>query len=73
MLRKPLLSLLLALVLGAAFVVGLAQLFVLRYEVGDVYPPYSTLRADPLGTKALVDALGVLPHVEVRRNLNRLP
>jgi len=73
MLRRPLLSLLLALVLGAGFVVGLAQLFVLRYEVGDVYPPYSTLRADPLGTKALVDALAELPHVEVRRNFKPLP
>jgi hypothetical protein len=73
MLRKPLLSLFAALALIAVFVVGLVRLFVLRYEVGDVYPEYSTLRADPLGAKALVDALAQLPHVEVGRNFKPLP
>jgi hypothetical protein len=29
----------------------------MRYERGDVYPEYSTLRADPLGTRALYEAL----------------
>ncbi len=73
MLRKPLLSFLLALVLFVGFAVGLARLFILRYEVGDIYPPYSSLRADPLGTKAFADALDELPSVEVRRNFKRLP
>ena len=73
MLRKPLLCLLLALLLGGGFAYGLARLFILRYEVGDVYPPYSSLRADPLGTKALDDALDELPDVEVRRNFKPLP
>lgn len=72
MLRKPLLSLLLALLLGGGFSYGLVQLFVLRYEAGDVYPPYSSLRADPLGTKALAEALTDLPGVEVRRNFKPL-
>jgi hypothetical protein len=36
---------------------GLAQLFRLRFARGDVYPPYSSLRADPLGAKALHDGL----------------
>jgi hypothetical protein len=73
MLRKPLLSLFLALLLGIGFAYGLARLFILRYEIGDVYPPYSTLRADPLGTKALAEALDDLPNVEVRRNFKYLP
>lgn len=72
MLRKPLLSLLLAIVLGGGFAFGLAHLFILRYEVGDVYPAYSSLRADPLGTKALADALDELPGVEVSRNFRPL-
>jgi hypothetical protein len=55
------------------FVGGLARLFVLRYESGDVYPPYSSLRADPLGTKALAAALAELPGIEVGRNFKPLP
>lgn len=73
MLRKPLLSLLLAVFLGAVFVYGLTRLFLLRYEVGDMYPPYSSLRTDPLGTKAIADALDALPSVEVQRNFKPLP
>jgi hypothetical protein len=65
--------LLLALLLGAGFAYGLARLFVLRFEIGDVYPPYSSLRADPLGTKALAEALDELPEVELRRNFKPLP
>jgi hypothetical protein len=72
MLRKPLLSLLLAFVLAAIFIGGLAHLFNLRYEVGDIYPEYSSLRADPLGTKALSTALGELPGIEVRTNFKPL-
>ncbi|MEP6672647.1 MAG: DUF4350 domain-containing protein [Chthoniobacter sp.] len=73
MLRRPLLRMFLAVALAVAFVWGLAQLFVLRYQVGDIYPPYSSLRADPLGTKALATALDELPNVEVRRNFKPLP
>src|SRR5687768_5897030 len=72
MLRKPLLGLILAVLLGAGFVYGLTQLFLLRYATGDIYPPYSSLRADPLGTKALAEALNGLPKVEVRRNFQPL-
>ena len=73
MLRKPLLLLMLALLLAAAFVVGVAQLFILRYEKGDVYPPYSSLRADPLGAKGLYDALRQLPGLDLARNYKPLP
>ena len=43
------------LLLCAAVVVAtLVALLKLRFEAGDVYPPYSTLRADPLGAMALL-------------------
>jgi hypothetical protein len=72
MLRRSLLTLTLVLLLAAGFVFGIARLFVLRYEGGEVYPPYSTLRPDPLGAKALYEALDALPGVEVRRNFQPL-
>ena len=51
-----------------AFLLGVGQLFVLRFEKGDVYPAYSSLRADPLGAKAFFLALEKVPGVTVRRN-----
>jgi hypothetical protein len=53
-----------------AFVAGLAQLFRLRFEAGDIYPEYSSLRADPLGAKALYESLDKL--VAARRNYQPL-
>ncbi|MGB8170899.1 MAG: DUF4350 domain-containing protein [Chthoniobacteraceae bacterium] len=72
MLRKPLLTLTLALLLAVGFCYGLARLFTLRYESGDVYPPYSTMRADPLGAKGIYEAIQQLPNVETRRNFQPL-
>ncbi len=66
------LTALLAFLLAAALVYGVAQLFALRLEHGDVYPPYSTLRTDPLGAKAFYEALGELPGTDVRRNFRPL-
>lgn len=43
-------------------------MFVLRFETGDVYPPYSSLRPDPLGVKAFFQGLEALPGLEVERN-----
>lgn len=67
----------LALVLGATvFVAGVVYLFLLRFEAGDVYPRYSSLRADPLGTMALAESLAKLPGLTVRRDVSssgRLP
>jgi hypothetical protein len=61
----------LALVLGATlFAAGVVYLFMLRFEAGDVYPPYSSLRADPLGTMALAESLAKLPGLEVRRDVS---
>jgi hypothetical protein len=73
MLRKPLLLLMLGLLLAGAFVMGVAQLFELRYQKGDVYPPYSSLRADPLGVKGIYEALAELPGVNAERNYKPLP
>ncbi len=50
------------------FAIGLIQLFSLRFESGDVYPPYSSLRADPLGAKAFHDSLQRLDRISVQRN-----
>lgn len=56
----------------AAFDFGLMRLFELRYSAGDVYPPYSSLRADPLGAKVLHDALREVPGLSVSRNMQPL-
>jgi len=47
---------LLPLALGT-FLLGLGRLFQMRFAHGDIYPAYSSLRADPLGTKALFESL----------------
>ena len=47
---------------------GVARLFILRFETGDVYPAYSSLRSDPLGTRALYESLANLDNVRVKRN-----
>ncbi|HMP81950.1 MAG TPA: DUF4350 domain-containing protein [Verrucomicrobiota bacterium] len=73
--RKSL-PILLLVVCVALFVAGIVWLFNLRYEAGDVYPPYSSLRADPLGTMALYESLQKLDSVSVQRDFttqNRLP
>lgn len=40
---------------------GVAALYRLRISRGDVFPEYSSLRADPLGVRALHDAAALLP------------
>lgn len=60
----------------AVFTFGLVELFQLRFETGDVYPEYSSLRADPLGTMALYESLEKIPGISTRRDFttaNRLP
>jgi hypothetical protein len=65
--RVPLILILAVL---AGFAYGLFHLFDLRFETGDVYPPYSSLRADPFGAKALYDSLQTL--MDTRRNFRPL-
>ena len=55
-------------VVAITFMVLLYQVFLLRFEYGDVYPPYSSLRSDPLGTRVFYESLTTLPGLDVRRN-----
>ena len=55
-------SVLLLVLVAGAWVVARAPL-----ETGDAYPPYSSLRTDPLGAKALYESLQALPEVSVSR------
>jgi hypothetical protein len=71
--KRPswLLILLVIALAGGAFY-GFYKLLELRFESGDVYPPSSSLRNDPLGTKVLYDALADVPGVSVSRNYQAL-
>lgn len=59
-----------AVLLGSTL--ALWQLLELRLELGDAYPAYSSLRADPLGTRLLFDSLQAVPGVTATRNLRAL-
>jgi hypothetical protein len=54
----------------AALTYGLVQLLALRFESGDVYPEYSSLRSDPLGTMALYESIGKLEGFTAKRDLS---
>ena len=56
----------------ALFVVGVIQLFMLRFKAGDIYPPYSSLRSDPLGTKVFYASLQRFNELQVQRNFARM-
>ncbi|MEQ2006586.1 MAG: DUF4350 domain-containing protein [Limisphaerales bacterium] len=71
--RRANLMLALAAALLAAFAFGVAHLFQLRFDAGDIYPPYSSLRADPLGTRALLESLGAVPGVTATALFDPLP
>src|SRR5262245_413385 len=70
--KKERLWLMLLPLLVAVFGLGVGRLFQLRFETGDVYPPYSSFRADPLGTKALLQSLGNLRGITVQRYFKAL-
>jgi hypothetical protein len=62
--------------LVVCFAGGLWVLFALRFESGDVYPQYSSLRSDPLGVKVFFQALEQMPALSVERHfrsLSKLP
>ncbi len=52
------------------FLAGTLELFRLRFETGDMYPEYSSLRAGPLGTMVLYESLEKLPRIEVKRDFS---
>ncbi len=72
MFRFPRNIILLALICGILFVVGMVQLFLLRFEAGDIYPAYSSLRSDPLGSQALFESLQRIAPDSVHRNFRPL-
>ena len=45
------------------FVYGIVHLFILRFERGNMYPPYSSYRTDPLGSKIYYEALHNLDNI----------
>ena len=61
-----------ALACGLLFIAGLVQLLLLRFEAGDVYPAYSSLRSDPLGTQVLFESLGQVSPFPVQRSYTAL-
>jgi len=54
------------------FSMGLMRLFLLRFEAGDIYPPYSSLRSDPLGTQALFESLNRMPESSAKQNFRSM-
>lgn len=56
----------------AAFIYGVFELIDLRYDTGDVYPPYSSLRADPMGAEVFYESLENISGKRVSRNLEPL-
>ena len=61
---KKLIVFLSLLILAASLCYGVIRLFAIRLAQGDVYPAYSTLRTDGVGSKALHDSLAELMPVE---------
>ncbi len=55
-------------VLLLALLLGVIQLFLLRFQAGDIYPAYSSLRSDPLGTRAFYESLAKFDHLNIQRN-----
>ena len=60
------------LTLLVAVVIALGWLFKVRLGGGDVYPLYSSLRADALGTRALYEALAQIDGLQVERDYRPL-
>jgi len=55
-----------------AFLSGVGHLFVLRFQTGDVYPAYSSLRSDPLGARVLYESLENFDDINLGRNYHFL-
>ncbi len=55
-----------------AFGFGLYRLMALRFDAGDVFPAYSSLRSDPVGSKVLYQSFRRLPGARVERHFQPL-
>src|SRR5579863_3873579 len=56
-----------ACLLAAAFLWAALDLMGVRFATGDIYPEYSSLRSDAMGSKLLYDSLARLPGLSVSR------
>lgn len=59
-------------VLLAGTLAGVGYIFAMRLNRGDSFPPYSSLRADPLGTRLLFEGLSEMPGLRVSRSYEPL-
>ncbi len=57
-----------AVALAVMLVIGVGRLFMIRFQSGDIFPPYSSLRSDPLGTRVLYESLAACDGLTVERN-----
>jgi hypothetical protein len=55
-----------------AFLLALGRFVYFRFSSGESYPQYSTLRADPLGSKALLESIGRIDGITVERNFEAI-
>ena len=51
---------------------AIVHLMLLRHKAGDIYPPYSSLRSDPLGAKIFYESLNSIRQLSVSRNYRPL-
>ncbi len=58
--------------MAIVFFVAVRAALVLQTESGGAFPPYSTMRADPLGARALYEALSRVPGLTVAQNARAL-
>jgi hypothetical protein len=58
----------LAILLAVGFAAAVVYLFGVEFAAGDVYPEYSSLRADPKGAKLLLDSLARIPGISAERS-----
>jgi hypothetical protein len=65
---RPLAAPALAILLAVGFAAAVGYLFGVEFAAGDVYPEYSSLRADPKGAKLLLDSLARIPGVSAERS-----
>ncbi len=70
--RKGLIALALMAAMAVFVVVVFGRVLELRFSSGEVYPHYSSLRSDPLGTRAFYESLQRMDGFVVARNLRPL-
>jgi len=70
--RSTVASRLILVALLVGFMIALVVLLQARMTRGNVYAPYSSLRVDPLGSKALFEALGLADSYTSERNIEGL-